>query len=276
MAARQRKATRDLLPFNVRGGLSLEQRGHSFLSSNRLALLEAIATHGSISRAAKAIGMSYKGAWDAVDAMNNLAEEPLVIRATGGKHGGGSQLTDFGRRTVELYRQLSTGHDRVLTRMQAEIGDPQRLSELLQVLTLKTSARNQLRGVVKSVRKGAVNAEVLLALGDGLEIVANITNEAVRELGLKRGRAALALIKASFVLLSPDSSIRISARNRLPGIIERITPGAVNSEVTLRLAGGRTMVAIVTAEGLAELGLKRGSVCCAIVKSSHVLLAVND
>jgi molybdate transport system regulatory protein len=82
---------------------------------------------------------------------------------------------------------------------------------------MKISARNQLRGTVKTVHKGAVNADVILDIGDGLEIFANITNEAVEDLGLKPGRAAVALIKASFILLSPDPDIRISARNRLRG-----------------------------------------------------------
>lgn len=260
----------------VTGGLHLEHAGKRFLSDTRIALLESIDRHGSISQAAKAAGLSYKGAWDAVDAMNNLAEQPLVLRATGGQHGGGSQLTDYGRHVVQLYRQLQSGHQRVLTRMQAEIHDPQRLGEVLQVLALRTSARNQFRGVVKTVRKGAVNADVILALGDGLEIFANITNEAVAELQLRRGRPAIALIKSSFVLLSPELDLRISARNRLPGVVASVTRGAVNSEVKLQLAGGRTIVAIVTAASLAELRLRKGSPCCALIKSSHVLIAVTD
>jgi molybdate transport system regulatory protein len=208
--------------------------------------------------------------------MNNLADKPLVLRATGGQHGGGSQLTEYGKQVVQLYRQLESGHRRVLTKMQAEIHDPERLQNLLKVLTMKTSARNQLRGVVKTVRKGAVNADVILDLGDGLEVFANITNAAVDELHLKRGREAVALIKSSFVLLSPDSDLRISARNRLTGTITSITHGAVNSEVKLLLVGGRTLVAIVTDEGLKDLSLKEGDPCCAIVKASHVLIAVND
>jgi molybdate transport system regulatory protein len=260
----------------VAGRLHLERAGQRFLSGKRIDLLESIDRLGSITQAAKAVGLSYKGAWDAVDAMNNLAEQPLVLRATGGQHGGGSRLTDYGRQVAALYRQLQSGHERVLTRMQADIPDPQRLTDLLQVLTLRTSARNQLRGVVKTIRKGAVNADVVLDVGDGLEIFANITNESVRELGLRRGRPAVALIKSSFVLLSPDLHIRISARNRLPGIVSSITRGAVNSEVKLQLAGGRTLFAIVTADGLKELQLRKGSPCCALIKSSHVLIAVND
>jgi molybdate transport repressor ModE-like protein len=59
--------------------------------------LEAIDRRGSISQAAKDVDLSYKAAWDAVDAMNNLAEQPLLIRAIGGQHGGGSYLTAHGR-----------------------------------------------------------------------------------------------------------------------------------------------------------------------------------
>ena len=57
------------------------------------ALLEQIAVQGSITRAAKAAGLSYKAAWDAIDELNNLAERPLVERSVGGKGGGGARLS---------------------------------------------------------------------------------------------------------------------------------------------------------------------------------------
>lgn len=257
------------------GGLWLDHAGRSFLGGRRIELLESIAEHGSITQAAKAVGLSYKGAWDMVDAVNNLAEQPVVHRATGGQHGGGSSLTDYGKQLVTLYRELESGHRRVLQRMQAGIDASGQLGELLKSLALRTSARNQLRGVVRSVRKGAVNADVVLDIGDGLEIRANITNESVDELALKRDREAVALIKASFISLS-DPHIRTSAGNCLPGTVVEITKGAVNSEVKLQLAGGRTLVAIVTNEGVRELALKVGSACGTIVNASHVLLAVNE
>ncbi|WP_324778107.1 winged helix-turn-helix domain-containing protein, partial [Ralstonia pickettii] len=56
----------------------------------RIELLAAIGQTGSITAGAKAVGLSYKAAWDAIDTMNNLAGEPLVVRTTGGKGGGGS------------------------------------------------------------------------------------------------------------------------------------------------------------------------------------------
>jgi molybdate transport system regulatory protein len=141
---------------------------------------------------------------------------------------------------------------------------------------MKISARNQFRGKVTAVHKGAVNADVILDIGDGLEIFANITIEAVDELALKPGIEAVALIKSSFVLLSPDQDIRISARNRLRGKVSAVIPGSVNAEVKIRLAGGRTLTAIVTVEGLKELGMADGSPCTALIKASHVVLAVGD
>jgi molybdate transport system regulatory protein len=260
----------------LEGNLQLSRRGRKYLGGDRIDLLEAIERLGSISQAARHLEVSYKAAWDAADAMNNLAEKPLLVRATGGQHGGGSHLTEHGREVVRLYRLLESGHRRLLTRMQTKVHDFDQLNQLLKAIAMKTSARNQYRGKVKTVRKGAVNADVILDLGDGLEIFANITNEAVEDLQLQCGREAVALIKASFVLLSPDLEVRISARNRLAGVVSEVIPGSVNCEVKIQLPGGRTLTAIVTNEGWKELELGEGSPCVALIKASHVLLAVTD
>ncbi|MGA2779235.1 MAG: TOBE domain-containing protein [Steroidobacteraceae bacterium] len=141
---------------------------------------------------------------------------------------------------------------------------------------MRISARNQFKGTVKSIHKGAVNSDVIVDLGDGLEVFANITTEAVADLKLMEGRAAIAVIKSSFVLLSPDAKLRISARNRLTGVVAAVIPGAVNCEVKLQLAGTRVLTAIVTTDALNELQLVKGAPCTAFVKASHVLLAVDD
>lgn len=69
-------------------------------------LLEAIERAGSISGAAREMGMSYKRAWDLVDTMNRCFKLPLVSTATGGSHGGGAQVTDFGRDVLRRYRAM--------------------------------------------------------------------------------------------------------------------------------------------------------------------------
>lgn len=139
---------------------------------------------------------------------------------------------------------------------------------------MQISARNQFPGVVKTVHRGAVNSDVILDIGDGLEIFANITNEAVADLRLAPGRQAMALIKSSFVLLTPDKNVRTSARNQLTGVVAEVIPGSVNSEVKLQLPGQRILTAIVTIDAMRDLALVKGSPCTALIKASHILLAV--
>ncbi|MBP8221486.1 MAG: winged helix-turn-helix domain-containing protein, partial [Aeromonadaceae bacterium] len=88
----------------LRTKLEVETEFGAFLGDTRIRLLEAIAIHGSISQAAKKVPLSYKAAWDAIDNMNNLAEQPLVLRSAGGRQGGGTQLTAYGKKVVALYR----------------------------------------------------------------------------------------------------------------------------------------------------------------------------
>ena len=74
----------------------------------KIDLLEAIAETRSITAAAKSIGMSYRRAWQLVEAINASFNEPVVVTAVGGKRGGGAFVTDFGRRMVEAYCQMES------------------------------------------------------------------------------------------------------------------------------------------------------------------------
>lgn len=76
------------------------------IGPGKAALLEAIDAHGSISAAARALGMSYRRAWMLVDVMNRCWADPLVGAVAGGSHGGGAQLTDTGRTVLAAYRAL--------------------------------------------------------------------------------------------------------------------------------------------------------------------------
>lgn len=94
----------------VQGRVWLRSNGKSLLGKGRLELLRQIEATGSISKAAKAMKMSYKSAWDAVDAMNNAMAAPLVESASGGTRGGGSRLTEAGRRLIHEYERLEEKH----------------------------------------------------------------------------------------------------------------------------------------------------------------------
>jgi len=71
-------------------------------------LVERIAETGSISAAARAMGMSYRRAWQLVEALNKVCREPVVITAIGGKRGGGAEVTDFGKGLVRLFRAMES------------------------------------------------------------------------------------------------------------------------------------------------------------------------
>lgn len=140
---------------------------------------------------------------------------------------------------------------------------------------MKISARNVLEGTISAVQPGAVNAEVTIALNGGDSLVAIVTQESLTSLELAPGKAVVALVKAPWVMLMTDSTgYRLSARNCLPGTVKSVEPGAVNAEVVISLPGGTEIFSIVTKEAVAELGLKLGAAATAVIKSSHVILAV--
>ena len=87
--------------------LTLRLQQKLFADPRRIALLKQIEQTGSISQGAKNAGISYKSAWDAINDMNTLSEQPLVDRATGGKGGGGAIVTRYGQRLIQLYDLLA-------------------------------------------------------------------------------------------------------------------------------------------------------------------------
>src|SRR5690606_13108176 len=245
--------------------------GEKFGGEQRIALLGQIAESGSITRAAKAIGLSYKAAWDAIDSMNNLAGEPLVERLAGGKGGGGTRLTPRGEQLVASFRQIEREHRRFVERLGRQADDYQ----LIRRMSMRTSARNQFLGTVTGIKPGAVNDEVELRIAGGQTLVATVTRESIESLGLAPGVEAYALVKASSVILLADGEgARVSARNRLVGSVTRLQGGAVNTEVVLELPGGGSLAAIVTRESADALGLAVGGVATAMFKASSVILAV--
>lgn len=272
-----------MLQTDFDGRFWLNVGGKAFAGSGRIKLLEQIHEVGSISAAARAMGMSYKAAWDAIDAMNNLADQPLVMRQAGGQHGGGTVLTEYGQRVIRHYRAAEREHQRFMSLLDenlAQLGlknSPDGWN-LMRRFAMRTSARNQFQGTVVHFSVGAVNDLVTVDIGGGMEISTVLTHETARLLDLlQTGREVQVLIKASFVILCEDAEdLHYSARNQLCGTVSRIQPGAVNAEVVLDLAAGRTLTAIVTMDAVEEGWLQEGRRACALIKAPHVVLAVSD
>ena len=138
---------------------------------------------------------------------------------------------------------------------------------------MKISARNQIEATVTAVEKGAVNAAVTLKAPQGTELSAVITNQSAELLGLEAGQSVTGFFKASHVLIAIGGMPNISARNKLQGSVVKVTKGAVNSEVDVKLVSGDVVVAIITNEAVTDLALKEGSEVVAIIKSTDVMIA---
>jgi len=268
-------------PERFLGRLSIDaSMGHAY-SDVRIRLLEAIGRVGSISQAAKAVPISYKAAWEAITNMNNLAPEPLVLRVTGGRQGGGTQLTEYGRRTIAMYRALEIETQAALERAALLLtgngpADIEGFRKLMHRMSMKTSARNQFSGPICGLRDGEVDYEVRLRLDRETELVAVITRASAERLGLVIGKEVFAFIKSSSVLISTDRDIRLTARNQFWGVVSAIHEGSVNDEVTVTLPSGKSVTAVVTHGSCRTLDLAEGMPACAIFKSSSVILSTYD
>ena len=261
----------------VNGRFWLNIEGESFAGKGRITLLEQIQQTGSISAAARAMRMSYKAAWEAVDAMNNLAPEPLLTRRTGGAGGGGTALTAYGRRVIQHFRQVEQLYQDFLGQLAETAGGLDDIHFIMRNLSMRTSARNHLVGTVSELRRGAVNDEAVIDIGPDLSLRAAVTRESSGELGLDQPeRQVHVLIKAPFVMLADRDSGRHSAANRIPGTVVAIDEGAVQSEVRVEIGEGRTLTAMVSRESALADWLQPSSEVVALISAAHVILAVRD
>ncbi|MFQ6594241.1 MULTISPECIES: TOBE domain-containing protein [Pseudomonas] len=222
---------------------------HIVRRPQRIALLAHIAEQGSITRAAKSAGLSYKGAWDAIDELNNLAQKPLVERSVGGKGGGGAKLTAEGERVLRLYQRLQALQAQVLG-SDEDTSDFNLLGRLL-----RTSARNQLHGQVVAIEQHGRNDTIRLQLAAGLNIDAQITHDSTRRLELAVGVEVVALIKAGWLELLAIGQAATPGHNCMSGIIDTILAADDGpSEVRITLPNGLVLCALAQPAALEALG----------------------
>ena len=105
----------------VQGRIWIKENNKNFLGHGKVELLERIAESGSIAKAAREMKMSYKAAWDSIDMMNKISQQPLVLRATGGKGGGGTQITEKGREAIKIFREMEEIQERLLKLFEVDL-----------------------------------------------------------------------------------------------------------------------------------------------------------
>ncbi|MDP3875731.1 MAG: TOBE domain-containing protein [Methylobacter sp.] len=245
------------------------------LDKRMIGLLRAIGQSGSLSKAAREVGLSYKGAWQIIERANNGSPKTLVSTATGGSKGGGTCLTEAGCALLVLFTRLEQQHRQFLDQLNRNIADDPDTVLLLQRLVVKTSARNQLFGSIAAIQAGAVNAEIIVQLKGGDPIITTLSQAAISDLGLKVGADALLLINSADITLTSDADpSRYTARNRLPGKVLRVQQDEVNAEVIVLLPGGETLIAMVTPQSAQSLTLMPNMPVAVLFKSNAPILGV--
>lgn len=254
-----------------------EVLGHG-ASDKRIDILRRIGEAGSISEAARASGVSYKAAWQALETLANLAGVPLLEKAVGGSGVGGARLTAAGQQVLQAADVLAQARARALADWQAQPRDGTSASGIQRAaLALRTSMRNQFPCRVTGVRPLQGMVQVRLALADspgaGLVLQARITRESSQLLGLKAGLAVLALCKATAVTVTraAEAVAADEGRNRLQGVVTRLpSRRQAAGEVGLQLADGLQLVGFAAAGH----GLRVGQPAQASVDESAVVLAL--
>jgi molybdate transport system regulatory protein len=259
----------------LHGNLRLAVAGHKGFAAEQIRLMQAVDDTGSISAAAKQVGISYKTAWDRVEAINNLSAKPLVNRAAGGAQGGGTALTEYGRHVVNGFLALEQEHQRFLQQLNRQVQTLNDVAEFMSSASLKTSIRNQFRGQISKLIPGAVNNELRISISEHQELVAIISNESCQSLALELGTIVTVLVDSSSIFVSTDLNLTASPRNRMNGSILRITEGAVNGEIVLDIGAGKTIAVSLSNGSLESLELAEGQIVCVFFKASDVVLLLD-
>ena len=211
-------------------------------ADKRISILRQIGAGGSISEAARTVGVSYKAAWQALDTLTNLAGVPLVERVVGGAGGGGAVLTPAGQALLDAAQAMDAARAEVLARLSGQAPVAVRLA-------LRTSMRNQWPCVVEALQTQGPLVRVQLRGADAaaLRLAARITRESAELLGLAPGAPVLALAKATAVQARSAPADQAMGENCWPARVTRVARGEAGDEIAAQLDAGVHMVGFAPA-----------------------------
>ncbi len=240
------------------------------LSPQQMQLLQAVDRSGSITQAAKDVGISYKNAWDKINLLNQLLPQPLVAGNAGGAKGGGTRLTDTGRQLVQGYVLLQAEHQQYLEQLSLQLGMVE--TQLTPLTQIQSRLKNQFRGQLTAINWGEDDAELHIQLVNNITLIAVLPTSTMNRLGLAEGDKVLAMVKPASVFLSPQQALLTSARNHFTGSISALHPGSVNTQVSVDIGVDNPLMVSVTNASVTKLGLAEGASISAFFKAPAVVV----
>ncbi|MDF7667869.1 TOBE domain-containing protein [Orbaceae bacterium ESL0727] len=257
--------------------LTLKIKQQLFIDPRRIALLKALSVTASLNQAAKQIGISYKTAWDAINEINKLAPQPLVITATGGKGGGGTRLSAYAVRFLQLYDLLTQLQYHAFSILS---DDKVPLDDILTTtakLSLQTSARNQLYGTITAIQTDGIAGSVTVMLADKqTQLHAFITEASIDRLKLSVDKTVLLLIKAPLIDLNKqitNSQDDHRVTNCLTATVKHKVKSAQWSEFQLQLADNLLLYVSKPNAEINDLDLQIGDNVMLTIHPEHIIVA---
>lgn len=111
------------MEYKVKSRIWVEVDNNVLIGEGRINLLKAIQNSGSLSKAAKALKMSYKKAWTMVDAINKTGKEPIIETSIGGSGGGGTVITPYGKKLINIFEEVNKDCWKYLDKQQKKFNE---------------------------------------------------------------------------------------------------------------------------------------------------------
>lgn len=252
--------------FDVDGNIWIKKDQHNFIEKGRVELLQNIQIHGSISKAAKSMKMSYKAAWDSVDIMNKLSNKPLVTKITGGKGGGGTVITSHAKELISAYEEISKLHKNYFETLENSF------NEQIENSLLKEPTFSRLSGSISMMKNIEDNYEVSIKLQNGQTLISIENKKFILQRDLKIGDKINFLIETDNVVLSKNSYKNSSARNKIFGKIISINDDKINANITIDSGSEELIHAKITSSSCKKLELKEADEVYASFKAYNIII----
>ena len=251
---------KQMASYQLLSKLFLTHEGETFITPERIALLRSVVERGSISAAAKGISKSYKWAWDSIEQMNALSTQLLVRKSSGGKGGGGAEVTPFALALIAYYDELEMMHQSKIERYQEHLNSGFRSG------TFSRDIASTLHGVVRSVSCSERSCDVRIAYGSS-----ELKAKCRQELGLASGSEIAFMVESNQIMIAKEA-VEISAQNLLVGEIITIRSEGKRVYLTLELESGEELIVLITSDSLHDLKLRVGSRCFAYFKTYNITI----
>ncbi|HIC43573.1 MAG TPA: LysR family transcriptional regulator [Sulfurimonas sp.] len=253
------------IAFTLESVLHLTSHSEEFLSPKRVQLLENITIYGSITKSAKALGISYKTAWAWINKMNLISAKPLVQRISGGKGGGGTIVTAFAKELICRFKELEALHHKHLESLDRSV-------EFLDNGCMQDSVFSRLDAKIIDITEHENRASVILGLKSGESLSAQVPMDFIKVNTLDKGSQVCALIESEAVSVSKLDEKELSSRNRLETKVKEIIIQEDEVLLKLSLKNDEVINAQITYRSYKKLNIKKEDRLVAIFKAYSITL----